>query len=329
MLAASFMSRVVPRLWPPFAVVLTLVLLAATPAAAHPRAQFPVQSSGDRGTDVVALQHLLRAKGKNILVTGFFNTETRNAVTSFQQQQGLGASGVATVATWEALAPTIQLGSSGEAVLALKKQLNAKRKAGLAVSSSFDGATRDAVRTFQKHIGLSGTGIVDRTTWRNLTWHFMRPDFSRVSLCNYNGGHANGDWGTAAAIAQLQNAADLFKARTGGKVAVGDLSFEHGGDIDLHNTHEDGLDIDMSPIRHDGRQCNNPGAHYNSSQYDRANTRRLLQAFHDALGSHLQLIYWNDPQLIAEGLSRRYPNHDSHIHVRICERAHAKAIYTC
>jgi hypothetical protein len=323
------MNSTFRRLWSPLGIAVSLILLAVTPAAAHPRAQFPVQSSGDRGTDVVALQHLLRAQGRNILVTGFFNTETHDAVTAFQQQQGLGASGVANVATWEALVPTIQLGSSSEAVLALKKQLNAKRKAGLAVSSSFDGATRDAVRTFQKHIGLSGSGVVDRSTWRNLIWHFMRPDFSRVSLCNYNGGSGNGDWGTAAAVAHLQSAADLFHARTGGRVAIGDLSLEHGGDITLHSTHEDGLDIDMSPIRHDGRQCNNPGAHFNSGQYDRAGTRRLLQAFHDALGPHLQLIYWNDPQLIAEGLSRRFPNHDSHIHVRICERDHAKAIYVC
>ncbi|HYI21723.1 MAG TPA: penicillin-insensitive murein endopeptidase, partial [Candidatus Limnocylindrales bacterium] len=292
---------------------------ARAPASAHPRAEFPVQSMGDRGPDVTALQHLLRFRGHNVEVTGSFNPETQSAVSGFQDEVGLGDSGVANVATWEALVPNLAEGDDNEAVIALKKQLNAKRKSGLTDTSAFNAATRDAVRAFQKHIGLSRTGDADRTTWRNLIWHFMRPDFSRPSLCNYNGGHTNGDWGTAATIAHLHDAADLFRTRAGGKVAIGDLSFEHGGEISLHNTHEHGLDIDIALIRQDGRQCSNPGISYTSGQYDRPDTRQLLQAIHDELGSHLKLIYFNDPQMIAEGLSRKFANHNDHIHVRLCE----------
>ena len=317
------------RLLKPLAVALAMTLAASASVSAHPRAQFPVQSLGDRGADVVALQHLLRGRGHGVTVSGFYSSETRDAVQAFQTQVGLGSSGVANVATWEALVPNLSPGSSGEAVLALKKQLNAKRGAGLGLGSTFDSDTRDAVRSLQSHMNIAANGVVDRTTWRNLLWHFMRPDFSRSGLCNYNGGSAQADWGTAATIAHLTSAADLFWSRAGGRVAVGDISFEHGGDIDLHQTHEVGLDIDIAMIRIDGRQCNNPGITYRSRQYDRADTRRLLQAIHDAFGSHLQLIYFNDPQMISEGLSTRFPNHDGHLHVRLCEPSHAQAKYAC
>jgi hypothetical protein len=322
-------TRIFPRFVVPLVLALGVVMVGAMPASAHKRAQFPVQSLGDRGADVVTLQHLLRARGRSVAVSGFFGSETRSALIGYQQSVGLGGSGVAFVSSWEAIVPQLSQGSSGEAVLALKKQLNAKRKAGLALTSMFDSATRTAVRTLQGHMGLSKTGVVDKTTWRNLVWHYIRPQFSRPSLCNYNGGNAHADWGTASAIAHLEAAADLFRQRAGGKVAVGDISHEHGGPITYHATHEDGLDIDVALIRLDGRQCRRPGISYKSAKYDRADTRQLLRAVRDIFGSHLKLVYFNDPQLIAEGLSQRYPNHDDHIHIRVCEPAHAKTRYVC
>jgi hypothetical protein len=124
-------------------------------------------------------------------------------------------------------------------------------------------------------------------------------------------------------------AALLFKQRAGTRLAVGDISFEHGGDIRYHATHEDGLDIDIALIRRDGRQCRNPGASYRSASYDRGRTKALLEAIHDAFGPHLKLVYFNDPQMVQAGLSVRYPNHDEHIHVRVCERDHARSRYRC
>jgi peptidoglycan hydrolase-like protein with peptidoglycan-binding domain len=288
-----------------------------------------VQSTGDRGTDVVALQHLLRARGQATPVTGYFDSDTRQAVAAYQQSAGLSASGVASVTTWQRLVPTLSQGNAGDAVLALKKQLNAKRGAGLSLTSTFDSATRSAVRSFQQHMGLSATGPVDTATWRNLVWHFDRPNYGLGGLCNYNGGNRTADWGTASTVASLEAASNMLRSRTGDVIAVGDISFEHGGEIRYHNTHEHGLDIDIALIRRDGRQCNNPGISYTHSQYDRAATRAMLRAIHDALGSHLKLIYFNDPQMVSEGLSIRYPNHDDHIHVRVCEAGHQQSRYVC
>jgi hypothetical protein len=43
----------------------------------------------------------------------------------------------------------------------------------------------------------------------------------------------------------------------------------------------------------------------------------------------VRLIFFNDPTLIAEGLTTRYDNHDNHLHVRYCEPVHPNSLYTC
>jgi hypothetical protein len=303
----------------PFLLAAVVATLALAPASALSAAQFPVQSVGDRGSDVIALQHLLRGRGGTAPVDGYFGAATRDAVMAHQRAVGLSPSGVADAATWVSLVPR----------LALKKQLNAKRGAGLSLSATFDAATHNALRTLQEHMRLAVTGVADVDTWRNLVWHFERPAYGTAGLCNYNGGNRTADWGTANTVASLEAAARAFHSGTGGAIAVGDISFEHGGDISYHATHEVGLDIDIALVRRDGRQCTRPGISYTSAQYDRAATRALLRSIHEVFGPHLKLIYFNDPQLVRDGLSVRYPNHDDHIHVRVCEAGHARSRYVC
>jgi hypothetical protein len=43
----------------------------------------------------------------------------------------------------------------------------------------------------------------------------------------------------------------------------------------------------------------------------------------------VKLIYFNDPVLIREGLTRYYAGHDDHVHVRYCERVYPLAAYDC
>ena len=262
-------------------------------------------------------------------MTGLFDPETQTALGLFQDTIGMLPSGVADVPTWEVIVPQLARGAAGEEVLALQEQLNAKRGAGLSLTTDFDGPTNTAVMALQRHLGLPANGMVDLATWRNLLWHLVRPDFSRPGLCNYNGGNLTADWGTASAIAMLEQTATLFHERTGGRIAVGDISFEHGGRIDLHATHQRGLDFDLALVRIDGRRCRNPGVAYTSTRYDRSDTAELLRAIHEVFGTHLQLIYFNDPAMIGEGLSRRYPNHVNHIHVRSCEAGDAQVRYRC
>ncbi|MFB7512317.1 penicillin-insensitive murein endopeptidase [Streptomyces sp. NPDC056144] len=297
------------------AVITALFVQAGAPAQAFAGASYHVQSSGNRGSDVVALQHLLAAHGHTVATDGVFGSGTVSAVTSFQSAKGLAADGVVGAGTWGRLVVTVRQGDNGPAVRAVQYLLNAKRAAGLAVDGDFGPATTTAVKTFQSHAGLAADGIVGPDTWRNLVWHYELVDFAAV--CDQNpDGNADANWATAAAVAQLEAAASAFASTGQGKVPMGDAGFEHGGDIPGHASHEVGLDIDVWPIRTDSAQCGAGRITWQSGTYDRAATRQLVQAIRAAAPGHIELIYFNDPTLISEGLTTQYPNHDNHLHIR-------------
>jgi peptidoglycan hydrolase-like protein with peptidoglycan-binding domain len=317
--------RLVPAL---FALVAALVLAAGavgTASAASP--VLPHTSHGNRGVNVKALQHLLRHHGSAVAMTAVFDTATVEAVKGFQAANGLPASGMVDDATWGALIVRLDLGSTGEAVIAVTRLLNEKRLTSLPHTGVYDAAVQGAVRTFQGHMGITRTGVVGPVTWAALLRHFELPVWGK-SLCDYSVGNGRANWGTASAIGQLQAAAQVVAGAGHGRVALGDIGFEHGGDIAGHLTHEHGLDVDVRPIRRAGDQCS-WGTNWRSSTYDRAATRALVKAIRATAPGHVKLIYFNDPVLVEEGLTTRYTGHDDHLHIRYCERVHPIAAHAC
>jgi peptidoglycan hydrolase-like protein with peptidoglycan-binding domain len=313
-------------------IVLLAMLLLSGPLAAKAFSQavFPTQSIGNRGVDVKAIQHLLNQHGYSLGADGIFGSGTEAAIRDFQSKNGLGVDGIVGPNTWGKLAVTVKSGSSGEAVKAVQVLLNEKRSAGLTVDGVFGAGTDSAVRSFQSHAGLTADGIVGPTTWKNLVWHYDYPNFSLSGICDYstsNGTAAN--WGTGAAVGQIQAAGARFVGTGNGEVSIGDISLEHGGDIAGHSTHEVGLDIDLRPIRTDSGQCS-VGVRWDSASYDRAATKALIDAIIDTAPGHVKLIFFNDPQLNGyRGVVTPLTAHDDHLHVRYCERAHASSTYTC
>lgn len=302
-----------------------LALTSTMPTHAFTSAFFHTQSIGNRGTDVKAIQYLL-----NLSPDGVFGSGTQTAVKNFQAARGLTADGVVGPATWERLVVTVRSGSTGNAVKAVQTLLNEKRYAGLTVDGVFGAGTDSAVRAFQTHAGLTADGVVGPTTWKNLIWHYETPNFGAGTMCDQdpdNNGLAN--WGTAAAQAQIEAAASSFSALGRGRIPYGDASFEHGGPINGHSTHQVGLDIDVWPIRTDGLQCTAGRITWQSSTYDRNATRELIKAIRAAAPGHIKVIYWNDPVLIGEGLSTQLYNHDNHLHIRYCENYHPNSTYDC
>lgn len=301
------------------------LLASAVPASAFSRASYPTQSLGSRGTDVLALQYLLEARGHGVTKSGYYGRATRDAVSAFQASRGLTADGVTRPSTWRRLVLTVRYDSRGPAVRAVQRLLDAKRAAGLPLTGWFGPQTRDAVRTFQRHAGLTVDGAMGADDWRNLVWHYER--VSSSGTCRYptsTSGH-RAHWGTAAAVRQVESAASAVRVDHG-PVAVGDVSHEHGGEIAGHVTHEVGLDVDVRPMRRDHQQCAY-GTTYRYASYDRAATRAFLRQVY-ARG-HVELVYFNDPVLIGEGLTTWYSGHDNHLHVRYCEAWHPSADYTC
>jgi peptidoglycan hydrolase-like protein with peptidoglycan-binding domain len=316
------------RLVTVLAVLLTAITAAAVPANAYANAFFPTQAGGNRGADVLAIQHLLTHSGHPAPTTSVFDSATTAAVRAFQTDRSLGVDGIVGPQTWAALAPTIRAGDTGSAVRALQVELNAKRRLSLPVTGEFDAATTTAVRDFQTHAGIGSDGIVGPITWKNLVWHFDYPDFTQ-NLCDQNpdGNGTAANWGTAAAIGQLEQAARAFTGA--GPVPLGDIGFEHGGTIPGHSSHAVGLDVDIWPIRTDHAQCTGGRITWQSPTYDRAATRELIKAVRNAAPGHVKLIFFNDPTLIAEGLTTHWDNHDNHLHVRYCETVHPNSLYTC
>ncbi len=306
-----------------------LVLLAAAPDASAFSTVYPVESLGNRGSEVRALQYLLRAKGRTVPVDGVFGASTQRAVAAHQTAKGLRVTGVVDDATWRSLTPVLTSGSSGDAVRGLQGLLNEKRRSGLTVSGTYNDGTRKAVASFQRHMGSTADGIASAVTWRRLLWHFELPVWGgSTGLCDYSVGNGTANWGTGTAIGQLEAAATRIYAAGHGRVPIGDIGFEHGGDIPGHQTHERGLDVDIRPMRDANNQCTWGGT-YRLANYDRAATRALIKAIRATAPRHVKLIYFNDPVLIDEGLTTWYPGHDDHLHVRYCDAGHPLAAYRC
>jgi peptidoglycan hydrolase-like protein with peptidoglycan-binding domain len=320
-------TRFLARLATVVAALALAALTAVQPAHAFANAFFHTQSTGNRGVDVLAIQYLLQARGQSLTADGVFGSGTATAVKNFQASRGLAADGIVGPATWGALVVTVQQGASGPAVKALQAQLNAKRRLNLAVDGIFGSGTHSAVVAFQQHAGIAADGIAGPTTWRNLIWHYDYPSLS--GMCDKDP-DANGtaNWGTGATIGQLEAAVRNF-GTADGPVPLGDASFEHGGDIPGHASHEAGMDVDIWPIRTDSAQCTSTRITWESGTYDRAATRRLVQAIRNTAPGHIKLIFFNDPVLIGEGLTTQYPNHDNHLHIRYCEAVHPNSLYDC
>ena len=312
----------------PLAIATLLLAMGAPATAAKAAPTFPTQSLGNRGVDVKAIQWLLGAHGYPVTVDGVFGASTQDAVKARQTAAGLAPTGIVDDATWRTLVVRVSLGSTGPAVSAVQRELRAKRHLHVLVDGVFGASTRTAVRAFQKHEGLPVTGIVNGTTWRWLVWHYERPSFNKTSLCDYSVGNGKANWATSAATTQLEAAARVVAAQGYGRIAVGDNSKQHGGDIAGHETHEQGLDVDLRLMRKANDQCR-WGGNYRASTYDRAATRALIVAIRATAPGHVKLIYFNDPVLIKEGLVKRLAGHDDHLHVRYCEKTHPLKRYDC
>ena len=311
-----------------FLALLSLVPIQAA-ASTWPGVAVPTQSLGNRGTDVQAIQLLLRGRRFGAPVDGVFGASTRSALLAFEKSVGLTADGVVDRTTWTALLPPrLVAGDQGDAVRALQLELHRKFRSSVVIDGVFSSATKSAVLAFQRHVRLAATGTVSFGTWRYLLWHFELARFNGTRLCDYSVGNGAANWGTSAAVAQIAAAAAREYALGYGRVAVGDISLEHGGNIPLHQTHERGLDVDVRPMRKANDQCR-WGTRWSWWTYDRTATRALIRQIRATAPGHVKLIYFNDPVLIREGLTTWYAGHDDHLHVRYCEKTHASSLYDC
>ena len=118
----------------------------------------PTLRQGSRGPAVTQLQQKLREKGFNVTVDGVVGPATWSALNTSAPGPA-PASGGAT--------PTLRQGSRGAAVSQLQNRLRAHGY-NVSVDADFGPATANAVRSFQRAMGLGVDGVVGPATWSAL-----------------------------------------------------------------------------------------------------------------------------------------------------------------
>ena len=95
------------------------------------------------------------------------------------------------------------------------------------------------------------------------------------------------------------------------KFGVGNISLAGGGAFEPHRSHKKGLEVDIRPVRKDGKRI--PVYWQSTDQYDQAATARLIELFRAYPG--VGKVYFNDPDLRHLVLPRHH--HDNHFHVEL------------
>jgi peptidoglycan hydrolase-like protein with peptidoglycan-binding domain len=135
---------------------------------------YPKLRSGATGSKVRAVQCLLTRAGHYAgPITGTMDAATGNAVRAFRLERGWAGNRNVNAGVWTALhsrgrESIIKYGAASEMVRRLQRALNAAAGAGLTVDGTFEGRTTSAVASYQRRVGLPGTGVVTIATWNHL-----------------------------------------------------------------------------------------------------------------------------------------------------------------
>jgi hypothetical protein len=210
-------------------------------------------------------------------------------------------------------------------VMLVQKQLNKNAQIAALVgqvpeTGICDTATVQAILSFQRSVVRLGNpdGRIDPhgRSWRMLLGE--QPQATNVAFVQLAGDNGNfylyephdRVWGTPSAIQTIKNVAMAIKPH-GFEIGVGDISFQQGGRMAPHGSHRRGVDVDIRPLRTDGRRV---PCTITDPNYSRDKTKLLVDAL-QAL-PNLKLILFNDSKI--PGV-RYYEGHHNHLHVRFEE----------
>lgn len=110
-------------------------------------------------------------------------------------------------------------------------------------------------------------------------------------------------------ISLIMRIATHWAAIDARKFGLGDISLPNGPDHPDHASHESGLEIDIRPLRKDGRR---EPCMINSSDYDREGTAKLIALFN--ADPSVRMVLFNDGAIPHV---RRAKGHSNHFHVAL------------
>ena len=94
------------------------------------------------------------------------------------------------------------------------------------------------------------------------------------------------------------------------KFGVGNISLADGAKYEKHKTNRTGLEVDIRPLRKDGRR--ELVFWYQHDLYDHDGTAKLIALFHAYSG--VQTILFNDTSI---PFVKPFKGHDHHFHVKL------------
>jgi murein endopeptidase len=187
----------------------------------------------------------------------------------------------------------------------------------LAETGVVDDPTQAAILVFQRSVVRlsSPDGRIDP---HGRTWRMLVGDQSQstnVAFVQLNGENGNfylyspqdRVWGTPSVIQSIRTVANDLRPH-GFEIGVGDISFQQGGRMAPHGSHRRGADVDIRPIRADGKRL---PVTITDPNYSRDRTKLLVETLFAQ--SNVTLILFNDTNI--QGV-RFYEGHHNHLHVR-------------
>ena len=125
----------------------------------------------------------------------------------------------------------------------------------------------------------------------------------------YAYGAAYKRWGKPNLVYGVQRVGRRWAQTGQPRMGVGNISLENGGYMAPHSSHQVGEDVDVIPVRNDGREA---GVTIHQRAYSRTQTQRLLDLF--VAEVPLRLCLFNDS---GTRNTRYWAGHDNHFHYRM------------
>jgi peptidoglycan hydrolase-like protein with peptidoglycan-binding domain len=274
---------------------------------------------------------------------GRFGPRTEAALKAFQKDNHLAETGVADAPTQAAIAQInagVRIRSEGGVVRVVQERLldaGYLTAAQLATGpGTFGPRTQAALMRFQLDHGIQPSGILTDETYRALykTVPKVKPKDlpgeddrvdavlpeSGTGYTTYNRELNGADqFGRASTIRALEELGRAWFARHPAiRLQFGDISRRGGGPffnakdpshLD-HTAHRDGRDVDIRPLTRNGAE---EPTNIFDANYDPGLTKELVQLIKAKFPK--AKVLFNDPQLVAAGLTKKASGHHNHLHV--------------
>ncbi|MEZ5428518.1 MAG: penicillin-insensitive murein endopeptidase [Pyrinomonadaceae bacterium] len=208
-------------------------------------------------------------------------------------------------------------------VIIIQTLLNKWLDTPLAINGVCNGKADDptviAIRNFQTHFSKNPDGRVD-PGGRTLEKLDRKPFLLLPQMCGFGyysygkGSWNERQWGTAETIGTLEEISRQFNLSNPlTLVPIGDISFQFGGEMKPHNSHREGKNVDIRPLRKDNAMA--PVNYKDTTNYDQDKTKALIELF--LSHKNVRSILFNDPVINAlKGVSP-WQGHDDHFHINM------------